>query len=165
VKSSSLSPVAKLFLVVALLISLLCSFFLRAFVVRSSSMRPTLLPNEVVLVEHFSRHLLRDQVYAFRVQDRWLLKRLVGVPGDAVALRGKRLLRNGSEVSEPYVQYLRGGILDFPADILPPGELLFLGDNRDISQDSRSFGAVARSRLAGRVFFRIWPLGRLGMVR
>lgn len=141
------------------------SYRFRAFVVRSDSMEPTLHHGDVVLASRRHGPLVRGGIYGFRGPEHLLLKRLVGLPGDAVALRGQKLLRNGRPVAEPWAHYLQGGIRDLPACILGEGEVLLLGDSRDRSQDSRDFGPVPLSRLTGRIRYRIWPPTRWGRVR
>lgn len=138
---------------------------LQAFVVRSDSMAPTLQRGDVVLAEHLSDLLggpRRGQARAFRFGRTWYLKRLVGLPGDALALRGRTLYRNGRPVTEPGVWYRDGGLEDLPARLLGPGQYLLLGDNRDRSQDSRDMGAIPGEHLGGRLFLRLWPPRRLG---
>jgi signal peptidase I len=86
-----------------------------------------------------------------------LIKRVVGVPGDVLEGRGGRLIRNGQEVDEPY---LRPGTYtsDFPKVRIKPDHFWVMGDNREDSADSRSFGPVDRSVLVGQAVVTIWPV-------
>lgn len=144
------------------------SLCLRAFVVRSGSMRPTLEPGDVLLAETASvdlGRLARDRIYSLRRGDRWMIKRVVGLPGDEVSLRGRTLRRDGRVVPEPYARYSLGGAADLPRRRLGPGLAIALGDNRDESRDSRVEGPGATASLGARVFFRVWPLKRFGPVQ
>jgi len=96
--------------------------------------------------------------------DRDFIKRVVGVPGDEIACKDGRLLRNGEPVPEPYLD--PGVTTDgCKTTVVPPGKLYVMGDNRTNSQDSRSFGVIDRSDVVGRAFVRIWPLTHIGWLR
>lgn len=155
-----------LLLSAAAIAGLLVSLALRVFRVRSYSMAPGLLPGDLVLgVRRLPRMPLEiGQVVALKGADRWRLKRLVGVPGDAVALRGAELFRNQRRVVEPQVRYARGGVLDLPARVVRPGEVVALGDNRDGSLDSRQLGPLPARSVGWVLVARLWPPARLGWV-
>jgi signal peptidase I len=96
--------------------------------------------------------------------DRDFIKRVVGVPGDEITCQDGRLLRNGKQVAEPYLD--PGVTTDgCKTTVVPPGKLYVMGDNRTNSQDSRSFGVIDRSDVVGRAFVRIWPLTHVGWLR
>jgi signal peptidase I len=90
-----------------------------------------------------------------------LIKRVVGVPGDELEGRDGHLIRNGEEVDEPY---LRPGTFtsDFGKVRVRPDHVWVMGDNREDSADSRSFGQVPRSALVGRAVVTIWPVRHSG---
>lgn len=184
------------------LIFLLCFGFFRLALadwnpIPSGSMRPTLLEGDVVLVNRVAYDLKlpltdvsllrtgeprRGDVVTFSSprDGTRLIKRLVGVPGDVIELRGERLFVNGEPAdyadlepaSEPSgfgaelpalrateriagnerrVQFMQGAAArGFGPFTVPPGSYFFLGDNRDNSADSRFIGAVPRERLIGR---------------
>jgi signal peptidase I len=89
------------------------------------------------------------------------VKRLVGLPGDTVEIRGDQLYLNGEPYPEPYVY---GGDVgsEFGPVVVPEGQYFMMGDNRYQSCDSREWGAVPRENLIGPVFALYWPLTRLG---
>jgi signal peptidase I len=90
------------------------------------------------------------------------VKRLVGLPGDRIALERGVLRLNGERVDEPYVNGGPPGP-DFARRTLGPDEYFMMGDNRAQSCDSREWGPVNRSDLIGPVFAVYWPLTRLGL--
>ena len=97
------------------------------------------------------------------------IKRVIGLPGDSVDIRGGKVFINDRELIEPYLQPgtvttppLAGpGYPKLPLDV-PAGQLWVMGDNRSNSSDSRVFGTIARSSVVGRAMVRAWPPGRLG---
>ncbi len=95
--------------------------------------------------------------------DRDFIKRVVGIPGDKITCDGQ-LVRNGRKVAEPYLDPETTTEGCKPTTV-GAGELYVMGDNRDNSQDSRSFGPIQRSDVVGRAFVRIWPLTHTGWLR
>ena len=95
---------------------------------------------------------------------RDFIKRVVGTPGDRISCQQGRLYRNGQPVSEPY---LASGTTteNCTAVTVPPGKLYVMGDNRNNSEDSRTFGPIERSSVVGRAFVRIWPFSHTGWLR
>ena len=143
----------------------------------SGSMLPTLQLEDRVLVEklrvRLHRHLPTGTVVVFHpppqlqaagyAAETALIKRLVGLPGDHIAVRDGQLWRNGQVVqpdwnAEP-MDY------DLPELTVPPGELLVLGDNRNASLDSHLWGTLPESELIGTAVLRYWPLDRFGAIR
>jgi signal peptidase I len=96
--------------------------------------------------------------------DRDFIKRVIGLPGDTITCTKGKLIRNGVQVDEPY---LDPGITTDGCQTtkVGSGELFVMGDNRTNSQDSRSFGVIHRSEVVGRAFVRIWPLNHTGWLR
>jgi signal peptidase I len=96
--------------------------------------------------------------------DRDFIKRVVGLPGDIIDCRRGKLVRNGQEVTESYLD--EGTQTDnCKRTTVPAGQLFVMGDNRANSQDSRFFGPIDRDDVVGRAFVRIWPLNHIGWLR
>jgi len=91
-----------------------------------------------------------------------LVKRIIGVHGDEIDIRGGKVYLNNEILDEPYV---KGETFQreqsFPMTV-PPGKYLVLGDNREVSKDSRTFGFIERSQIEGKAVFRFWPLDKFG---
>jgi signal peptidase I len=86
-----------------------------------------------------------------------LVKRVVGLPGDTVECRDGRVYLDGAVLDEPYLPAgTRTG--DCRAVTVPPGRLYVLGDNRDLSADSRQNGPIRQGVVEGRLLVRYWPL-------
>lgn len=93
--------------------------------------------------------------------DRDLVKRVVGLPGEIVSVVNGQVLINGRALVEPYVKEEWRG--DYAPKLLEPGMYFVMGDNRNNSSDSRTFGPVDEDLIVGKAMFSWWPLGKLGL--
>ena len=151
-------------LVAALLVGLgVRTFVIRSLTVSSSSMRPTLCPGDRVLVNLWDPDLgdlQRDDLVALRPgsDEVPVVKRVVGLPGDRVAIRDGKLFVNSELIQEPYVNRESVDSLFYGPVVVPDDRFLVLGDARETSIDSRAYGPVRSDGLIGRVVLRL-PLG------
>jgi signal peptidase I len=157
--------------IVALLIK---TFVVQAFRIPSESMVPTLEMGDRVLVNKLSydaHDLNRGDVVVFSRPDtlpagpddpKDLIKRVIGLPGDEVQTKDGDVYIDGKLLDEPYLPEgtPTTGIED-PL-VVPDGEVLVLGDNRENSSDGRVFGTIDEDTIIGRAFMIMWPIGRIG---
>jgi signal peptidase I len=94
------------------------------------------------------------------------IKRVVGGPGDTIAIKGGHVVRNGKLQKEPFIRPCQGGDqCDFPRPIkIPPGYWFMMGDNRGSSDDSRFWGPVPEDWVIGGAFATYWPPSRIGLL-
>ena len=117
-------------------------------------MLPTLHEGELLLIEEVPvEQLQRGDIIVFQPpgsQAGLLVKRLIGLPGETVEIRGRKVYLNGKVLDEPYIQepMIR---VDFPPIILKSDEYYFMGDNRNNSVDSRQFGPIPSQSILGRM--------------
>ena len=131
------------------------------------SMRPTLQDGEYVLVNKLSYKIdlpARGDIVVFRfpmdpTQD--FIKRVIGLPGDQVAIASGRVSVNGNVLNEPYIAAapMYEGSWQVPAD-----HLFVLGDNRNDSSDSHSWGVVPFENVVGKAILIYWPLADWSMI-
>jgi signal peptidase I len=92
--------------------------------------------------------------------DTNLIKRVIGLPGDRLEVKGRSVYINGSVFSEDdnYARYLRGGVQDYPLVTVPEGKVFLMGDNRDYSRDARFWKDpfLPVSRIKGRALIVYW---------
>jgi signal peptidase I len=160
---------AKTLVIAFLLAQLVMVSVAQAFQVEQYSMEPTLLPHDRVLVNKFLYRLRppqRGDIIVLRYPrdpTRNYIKRIVGLPGDTLELRGGRLLINGMPVEEQYLNGTPTG--DYGPEQVPSDSLFVLGDNRNNSEDSRAFGFLKRDLVVGEAVLIYWPPGRVRLLR
>jgi signal peptidase I len=174
----------------SIIIAVIMALFIRTFVVQAfkiptGSMEPNLLIGDHLLVNKFvfgpggpervllpSRDIRRGDVVVFKYPEdpeRDFIKRVIGLPGETIELRDRKVLINGTAVDEPYAHYLPrpdndalheytpDDVRDAYGPVQVPADAYFvMGDNRDNSQDSRYWGFLPRAHVKGRALFIYW---------
>jgi signal peptidase I len=172
-------------LIAVLLALVIRTLVVQAFTIPSGSMMDTLLVGDYILVNKFIygpevpftdwhlpglRQPARGDIIVFRYpqdESRDFIKRIIGVPGDVVQVRGHQVYVNGRPLSEPYVKpgsatsaHTGSGYCGYAygcePTVVPPGSYFVMGDNRDNSQDSRYWGFVRRDKIKGKAFLIYW---------
>ena len=151
--------------VVAAVAVLITTLFLPILQVSGDSMSPTLDHDEIVVLLK-TKDFKRGDLVGFYYQGKILLKRVIALPGDEVAIDGNGVVYvNGELLEEPYVSEPGLGDCDLEFPYKVPGTSYFvMGDRRSNSVDSRNsaIGAVSRDDIIGKVFVRVWPFSRFG---
>ena len=173
----------------SIVIAVVMALFIRTFVVQAfkiptGSMEPNLLVGDHLLVNKFVfapgaaerallpiRDVRRGDVVVFKYPEdpeRDFIKRVIGLPGETVELKDRRIHVNGRPIDEPYAHYLprdassgfgsiSGDVRDtYGPVVVPPDAYFVMGDNRDNSQDSRYWGFLPRDFVKGRALMIYW---------
>jgi signal peptidase I len=179
------------FVVAIILAILIRALLFQAFKIPSSSMEPTLLVGDHILVNKF--------VYGIRIpftEARWprlanpergdvivfiypedrtkdFIKRIIATEGDTIEIKNKRIFLNGKEVPSPYAEFRSRE--NYPAEVLPrdnlrplkvpTGKLFVMGDNRDYSHDSRFWGFVPVEDIKGKAFIIYYSASAFSSIR
>lgn len=138
------------------------------------SMEPTLNEGDVLILNKFQYYLFdikRNDVVSLKYDgSKYLIKRVIGLPGESIYYKDNVLYINGN----PYKENIVDGLVtedfdlkDLGYDVIPEDMYLVLGDNRDNSLDSRSkeVGLIKKEDIIGKVFIRIWPLNGFKLVK
>lgn len=132
-------------------------------------MYPTFYDNDILILNKLKYRfsdIERGDVVALRFEDtNYLIKRVIGLPGETVEFKDNQLYINGVEVEE---DYLEDDVVteDFQLSqigyqVIPEGMYFVLGDNREHSSDSRELGLVAEKDILGETSIRIFPFNRI----
>ena len=153
----------------AVLIALMIHLFLaQATRVEGYSMEPTLHGQERLVIEKLSFHFRppeRGDIVVLRVPDygkEMLIKRVIGLPGDTISVENGHVIINGEPLDEGYINGPPRGA--YGPTIVPDDSVFVMGDNRNNSNDSRSFGPIPYDDIVGRAWIRYWPLQEIGIM-
>lgn len=164
----SFFEIAETIVIAVLAVVLIRSFVAQPFVVSGSSMLPTFLDGDYLLVDEITYRLRepeRGEVIVFRYPGNnrsFYIKRIIGLPGETVSIEngivsvenasGKKVLK------ETYITNRTAGTFKVE---LQRDQYFVMGDNRSHSFDSRSWGALDKKKIVGLVRFRLWPINEV----
>ena len=167
-----LIEVLQIIVVAAAIVIPIRYFLIYPFVVKGESMEPNFYNNEYLIIDELSyrfRDPQRGEIVVFRppvAKDDFYIKRIVGLPGETVEVKDGKVFvsnlefPNGKELEE---SYLHEPTTNRAKKIMGEHEYFVMGDNRDESLDSRSFGPILRRAIVGRVWIRGLPLSRFSL--
>ncbi len=140
--------------------------------VEGTSMTPALVNDERIFINKF--------VYRFGISDidrgdtivfwapedpsKSYIKRVIGVPGDVVEIDDGTVILNGKPLNEPYIRDEYRDRMSMTRRKVPQGQYFVLGDHRNSSNDSRSWGTVPRDAIYGKAVFAYWPPDQVGLL-
>lgn len=159
---------------IKLIIVIIVILFLMIYVVSvtqvvGNSMNSTLENGDVLILNKFKYRftdIKRGDIISLEYADtKYLIKRVIGLPGDTISIRDNTLYINGELYVENYLdeglEYDDFELSSLGYDTIPEDMYLVLGDNREDSLDSREIGLISKDEVIGKVSFRIWPLNKL----
>lgn len=148
----------------AVLISNLLLPILRIY---GSSMTPTLVNGNIVAAVRNGTYQ-RGDIIAFYYNNKILVKRVIGMPGEWVDIdENGTVTIDGEPLEEPYLTEKALGECDIELPYqVPEGRYFVMGDHRSVSSDSRSsqVGCVSEEQIVGKLLFRLWPLDEIGPI-
>ncbi len=161
-------------IIIAVAIAALILVFFKPIIIQQESMQPNFYSGDYIIVSKQAYKLMGDMergdVIVFKSSlldengnEKHLIKRVIGLPGDKIEIIGGFVYVNGEMIDEPYVaeQGLSGEMAEITVE---EGKFFALGDNRRVSQDSRSedIGQVDQDTVVGKVVFRVMPFSEFG---
>jgi signal peptidase I len=160
-------------LIIVILVALCIITLVKPIIVQKTSMEPTLNENDYLLVSKQAYHLFgepeRGDIVVFphvvgNVTELYI-KRVIGLPGEQVSITNGLVYINGEPIEEDYTKdgVTTGEVKDY---LVPAGKVYVLGDNREVSVDSRSeeVGCVNIDEITGKALLRVFPFGKFGFV-
>jgi len=138
------------------------TFLFETYRVVGQSMEPTLVQDQRLIVSKLSYRLhepQRGDIIVFRDpqdSDRNLIKRIIGLPGEVLEIRDGLVYVNGQQIEGQYLKAFSGQ--SEPQTAIPDGCYFVMGDNRNNSSDSRSWGVLVADRIVGKAAFTYWPV-------
>ena len=162
-------------IIIAVAVALLIMQFIKPTIVKEHSMEPTLYENNYIFlskqqyrfsdIKHGQIIVFHSNVETETGEDKLLIKRVVGSPGDKISITGGAVFINGEQINEDYIKepYTTG----YVDELLVPEDAVFvMGDNRQNSMDSRDprVGLVPKNKIVGMAFLRVFPFNKIGLL-
>jgi signal peptidase I len=158
----------------ALVLYVVIQYAVQTVHVLGSSMSLTLHDNDLLVASKISYKIhdpQRGDIIVFQPPNgdsRDFIKRVIALPGDKIRITNSVVYINGQVLHEPYLPERWTYNNNWPADgqdkLVPADQYFVMGDNRNHSSDSRSFGFVERDGILGKAEVRIWPLAQVGFI-
>ena len=153
------------FIIIIFVLLFLMVYVVSVTQVVGDSMDPTLKNQDVLILNkakyRFSE-VKRGDIIAFTYEDtKYLIKRVIGLPGDHIAIIDNKVYINGRYYKEDYLKDVDTPdfeLQDLGYETVPKDMYFVLGDNRDNSLDSRKIGLVSKDDIIGKISFRLWPV-------
>ena len=170
--SSLLRELAEV-IVLAVILYFGISFAVQTVHVEGLSMFATLEDNDYLIADKVDYRIHppeRGDIIILRPptdDSKDFIKRVIALPGERLLIRDAVVYINGRRLDEPYIPEAWVVNKDWggpDGTVIPPNQYFVMGDNRNKSQDSRSFGPIGRDRIDGRAWFRIWPVANFGNI-
>lgn len=159
-----------------LVIVIVIILFLMVYVVSitqvvGSSMKSTLIDGDVLILSKANYRFFdikRGDIISLDYEDtKYLIKRVIGLPGDSIKIIDNVLYINGEVYEEDYLDegldYPDFHLSDLGYDTIPEDMYLVLGDNREDSLDSRDIGLISKDSVNGKIVLRIWPINKISL--
>lgn len=152
---------------IILMVILVRTFIITPVIVNGSSMEPTLLNKEILLLSKNNQNIERFDVVVLEINGERLVKRVVGLPGEHLKYINNHLYINHNMLEEQYLEKQTNNfnIDELGFSTIPYNAYFVLGDNRTSSKDSRFFGMININQIIGKVKYRIFPINRLGKIK
>lgn len=157
------------YIVLIVVILLIRTYLFVPIMVSGNSMVPTLNNGDVMILNKFS-YLVNDierfDIVVVDYENEYIIKRVIGLPGDYVEYKNDILYVNGKIIEEVYDrEYTQDfNLNDLNIEKIPNNYYLVLGDNRPISKDSRKIGLIDKKNIKGSTNFILFPFSRFGNV-
>lgn len=157
------------YIVLIVVILLIRTYLFVPIMVSGNSMVPTLNNGDVMILNKFN-YLVNDierfDIVVVDYENEYIIKRVIGLPGDYVEYKNDILYVNGKKIKEEYDrEYTEDfNLNDLSIEKIPNNYYLVLGDNRPISKDSRKIGLIDKKNIKGSTNFILFPFSRFGNV-
>lgn len=152
-----------LFTILLLIIIIIRIFFYSPIRVNGSSMYPTLQDKEFMILNKIGlqKGINRFDIVVVESNGKYIIKRVIGLPGESIMYNDNKLYINGKVIED---NYSKSETENFENVILKDNEYFVMGDNREVSKDSRVIGPVNIKNIKGKTNLVIFPFNKIGIV-
>ena len=160
------------YVIVILIVVIIRVFIFDPVRVDGPSMDTTLANGQILILDKMSyrkKDIKRFDIVVIKLDNKKIIKRVIGLPNEVVEVKDNTIYINGKEINDPYAStdtddFDMGkiGLIKIPGD-----SYLVMGDNREVSLDSRyaEVGTIKREKILGKATLRVWPFTKIGKVK
>ena len=154
------------YIIIIIVVVLIRTYLVTPVLVSGNSMEPTLKNRELLLlnkINYRKDNIKRYDIVVIKRDNKEIIKRVIGLPGETVEYRNNTLYINGHEEKNKYNEDTNDFTLKeiCNCDVIPENQYLVLGDNRKVSADSRMFGLFDKKEIEGNVNISLWPIKKV----
>lgn len=160
------------YVIVILIVVIIRVFIFDPVRVDGPSMDTTLANGQILILDKMSyrkNDIKRFDIVVIKLDNKKIIKRVIGLPNEVVEVKDNTIYINGKEINDPYAStdtddfnMAEIGLIKIPGD-----SYLVMGDNREVSLDSRykEVGTIKREKILGKATLRVWPFTKIGKVK
>lgn len=154
------------YIIIIIVVVLIRTYLVTPVIVSGDSMVPTLKNKELLLLNKINYRLndiKRYDIVVIKIDNKEIIKRVIGLPGETIEYRNNTLYINGHEEKNKYNYETDDFNLKSICNCeqIPEDKYLVLGDNRSVSADSRIIGLIDRKEIEGNVNISLWPIKKV----
>lgn len=149
------------YIIIALIVFLIVVYVVSFEQVIGPSMEPTLKEENIIVVDKISykfRKIKRNEIIIFKYDEKYLIKRVIGLPGETIEYKNNILYIDNEAYEETFLSNVTTE--DYNTGLIPKNKYFVLGDNRENSLDGNDFGLIDEKDIIGKAWFIVWPLGK-----
>lgn len=161
-------------LVAAIILFLLINYVISPVKIKGQSMFPVLKDEERILISKIG--ITEDRIKRFDIivftnypeKGKRFIKRVIGLPGETIKIDSGEIYINNQKIRQTFISSEMIGnfqAVNMNPLKIPENFFFLIGDNRQISRDSRTYGVIHQKNILGKAIFRYWPLSRLGKIQ
>lgn len=159
-----------IYVLIILMVILIRTYFITPVRVSGSSMYPNYKNGQILLLNKLEKKFKRFDVVVIKYGKESIIKRIIGLPGEYIEYKDNKLYVNGKYIKEPF---LNSSIItndfntidSFMTSYIPKGYYLVLGDNRQISKDSRMIGLIKEEDIKGKPTYILYPFTQFKKIK
>lgn len=158
-----------IYLLIIVMVILIRTFLITPVRVNGSSMDPTLKNGEIMIlnkIKYNKNDIKRFDIVVVKMDKELLIKRVIGLPNEEIKYVDNKLYINGEYIKEPFlnddVYTTNFSLDDFKLKKIPENCYFVMGDNREVSLDSRTFGCFSKDKILGSANLVLFPFTKLG---
>ncbi|MBQ3141897.1 MAG: signal peptidase I [Bacilli bacterium] len=152
------------YIIIFILVVIIRTYLISPAKVKGESMEPVLYNNEIVFINKYTQYLKnykRFDMVVVKIENEYLIKRIIGFENEKIEYKDDILYIDGKQVKVPLdFEYTK----DFEASV-EKDSVFVLGDNRNVSKDSRFYGSFRINDLRGTVKVRLYPFNKIGLIK